>query len=121
MYVRFKYIWRVAGQVTPPATVVLNNRPFAGKGPSLKLSQKWIDYCWAINSERAAKYLLRAKSGWVNGLTAEGRRSPSASRWAAISAPSSTSGPASSWCDRFFLIRLCQLRMIGCWSTSSRA
>ena len=71
-YVRFKYVRRSIALGVYPATNPPNNRPRDGKGPALKLPQRWIDCVSTSNSPATAAYLLRAHSGWVNTVNADG-------------------------------------------------
>lgn len=71
-YVRFKYPIRFINLTTYPATQPLNNIPANGKGQNFKLTDKWLEFIYSINSEQSARYLLKAKSGWVNQLAADG-------------------------------------------------
>ncbi len=65
-YVRFKYVRRFLPLGVYPATCPLNNRPFRGKGPSYKLTPKWVQAIQDHNSARGATVMLGASTGWVN-------------------------------------------------------
>lgn len=71
-FVRFKYIPRPTLLPLPPATCQINNRALVGKGPSFKLTDRFINWVKVNNGEQEARYLLKDRSGWVNwNLTAE--------------------------------------------------
>lgn len=73
-YVRFRYLKRYLSLGVYPATDIISNRPYMPvlKGPSYKLSQRWVNFVYATNTANIAKYLLREHSGWVNAVAEDG-------------------------------------------------
>lgn len=54
-----------AGLPSTPETVPLWVTPNAGKD-DIKLSQDWVDYIDALNSDRAFKFIMSPPAGWFN-------------------------------------------------------
>jgi len=66
-YIRLKYLPRKLLLRVYPATVVFNNRPAPGKGPSTRLTPEWLEFIRGLNPSLKAFHTIIGKSrGWVN-------------------------------------------------------
>lgn len=74
MYARFKIWWRATAFPTPPATVIgLDGPGQKTKGDPLTLSTHHENAVRARNTEKAGRYIFKARSGWMNNFNAAGR------------------------------------------------